>query len=129
MSRSLLDKLGWRVGRPWRVLDIPPALAEVVVPPGEPAAAPDWILAFAADRAALARTAPEACGAYRRGGHLWLAYPKRNGRIATDPTRDVGWEPVTGAGFLPVLQVALDETWSALRFRLRDEIPRLTRRA
>jgi hypothetical protein len=29
---------------------------------------------------------------------------------------------------LPVTQVALDDTWSALRFRFRDEIRKLTRK-
>jgi hypothetical protein len=34
---------------------------------------------------------------------------------------------VTSEGLLPVTQIALDDTWSALRFRFREEIPKLMR--
>ncbi len=51
-------------------------------------------------------------------GKLWLAYPKGTSRrYKSDINRDHGWETVTGAGFRPVSQVAIDEDWSALRFR------------
>lgn len=45
---------------------------------------------------------------------LWVAYPKAN---RADINRDTLW-PIVGAyGLRPVSQVAVDETWSALRFR------------
>lgn len=47
---------------------------------------------------------------------LWFAYPKA-GQLETDLTRDAGWEAVTEAGWKPVRQVAIDDVWSALRFR------------
>ena len=34
---------------------------------------------------------------------------------------------LTTEGLLPVTQVALDDTWSALRFRFREEIPKIMR--
>ena len=37
--------------------------------------------------------------------------------MKTDITRDRGWEPVTAGGLRPVTQIAIDETWSALRWR------------
>jgi len=97
--------------------------------PATNAAEPELILAFATDRAALARVAARAMDLYGVGGRLWFAYPKKAGAIRTDLDRDHGWEPLTQAGLLPVTQVALDATWSALRFRLREEIPTLTRKA
>jgi hypothetical protein len=60
-------------------------------------------------------------------GHLWLAYPKKSGPSRTDIRRDHGFEPLLARDFLPVAQVALDDTWSALRFRRRGEIKKLTR--
>ena len=63
-----------------------------------------------------------------RGKKLWFAYPKKTGAIQTDITRDHGWAPLAAADLLPVTQVAIDATWSALRFRYRDEIPTLTRK-
>ncbi|NJC05944.1 hypothetical protein GGQ97_001737 [Sphingomonas kaistensis] len=124
--KSLLDKLGYRSGVTalvWRVPDSrAPQLSPVTVG-GEP----QFLLAFVRDRAALGEAADEVLPSYRRGGHLWLAYPKKSGSILSDLSRDAGWERITRAGLLPVTQVAMDEDWSALRFRFRDEIKKLTR--
>ena len=46
----------------------------------------------------------------------WIAYPKA-GQLETDLNRDILWELLDGKGVRPVRQVALDDTWSALRFR------------
>jgi hypothetical protein len=49
---------------------------------------------------------------------LWFAYPKQTSRkYACDFNRDTGWASVAAEGFEPVRQVAIDEDWSALRFR------------
>lgn len=45
---------------------------------------------------------------------LWVAYPKAN---KADINRDSLWKIVADYGLRPNAQVALDETWSALRFR------------
>jgi hypothetical protein len=49
---------------------------------------------------------------------LWFAYPKGTSKRAVgDINRDKGWEPLQSAGFETVRLVAIDEDWSALRFR------------
>ncbi len=49
---------------------------------------------------------------------LWFAYPKGTSRrYKCDFNRDTGWQVIRGAGFDTVRQVAIDEDWSALRFR------------
>lgn len=51
-------------------------------------------------------------------GKLWMVYPKGNSKnLASDINRDRGWEPIAEAGFRAVSQVAVDNDWSALRFR------------
>jgi hypothetical protein len=45
---------------------------------------------------------------------LWVAYPK-GGRA--DVNRDSLWPVVAELGLRPISQVAVDEIWSALRFR------------
>ena len=45
---------------------------------------------------------------------FWVAYPKGN---KADINRDTLWPILAEHGFRPISQVALDETWSALRFR------------
>jgi len=108
------------------VLGAPPGLALGL--PAESAAEPELVLAFARDRAGLAAVGVLALALYRRGGRLWFAYPKLSGRLRGDLARDHGWGPVTAGGLLPVTQVSVDADWSALRFRHRDEMPRLARR-
>jgi hypothetical protein len=49
---------------------------------------------------------------------LWFAYPKGTSkRYTCEFNRDKGWDVLLAFGFDCVRQVALDEDWSALRFR------------
>ena len=125
--RSLPGKMGYRAGKAGLIDGVPDDLAALFaeVETGEP---PVWIAGFCPDAAGVRRAAGLLLPLYRTGGHLWLCYPKTSGRIATDITRDVGWEPVHAAGFLGVAQVAVDADWSALRFRRREEIREITRK-
>jgi len=89
---------------------------------------PNVVFAFAENRADLHDLAPQIIPLYQRGNALWVAYPKKSGSIKSDMSRDAGWEPLNDADLLPVMQIALDDDWSALRWRYRDEIKHLTRK-
>lgn len=59
---------------------------------------------------------------------LWFAYPKKSSKsYKTDINRDNGWQPLGDAGYEPVRQIAIDDDWSALRFRAVGNIKSLTR--
>ncbi|KGJ92211.1 hypothetical protein [Thalassotalea sp. ND16A] len=59
---------------------------------------------------------------------LWFAYPKKSSQnYQSDISRDQGWQPLGQAGFEGVRQVAIDEDWSALRFRKAEYIQSLKR--
>jgi hypothetical protein len=45
---------------------------------------------------------------------FWVAYPKAN---KADINRDTLWPILAEYGMRPIGQVAIDEVWSALRFR------------
>ena len=77
----------------------------------------DWILLFAADRAALEGSIGDAAAALEDGGILWLAYPKGSSKIQTDLTRDAGWESVAAADLMWLALVSIDSTWSAFSLR------------
>ncbi|HET8522938.1 MAG TPA: hypothetical protein VFL82_06880 [Thermomicrobiales bacterium] len=49
-----------------------------------------------------------------KSGVVWVAYPKAN---RVDVNRDSLWPILAGYGLRPISQVAVDEVWSALRFR------------
>ena len=59
---------------------------------------------------------------------LWFAYPKGTSRKYTSEiNRDRGWQTLGALGFEPVRAVAIDEDWSALRFRRAEFIKTLSR--
>ena len=48
----------------------------------------------------------------------WFAYPKGTSkRFTSDVNRDDMWELLSRFGIRPVRQIAIDDDWSALRFR------------
>lgn len=60
---------------------------------------------------------------------LWFAYPKGTSkRYACEFNRDNGWQVIRKAGFESVRQVAIDEDWSALRFRRTQYVKAATRK-
>ena len=89
----------------------------------------DLVQAFVTQKAELDALWPTVQVAVKPGGVLWLAYPKLSSGVRSDMTRDRGWETVRAAGWEAVTQVAIDDVWSALRFRPLSEIPSLTRKS
>ncbi|MEC7526100.1 MAG: hypothetical protein VYE22_39830 [Myxococcota bacterium] len=77
----------------------------------------DVVLGFAKDAAQVAELFPKLRDAVAEGGVLWMAYPKKSSGVKTDLGRGQGWELLAAEGWAPVSQVAVDATWSALRFR------------
>ena len=68
---------------------------------------------------AAAKWLPKAVG----DAVIWFAYPKGTSkRYQCEFNRDTGWDSVRAAGFDTVRQVAIDEDWSALRFRRVEHI-------
>ena len=48
---------------------------------------------------------------------VWISYPKKTSKLAGDLSRDVIRKAMSSAGWRAVSIVAIDEVWSALRFR------------
>ena len=53
---------------------------------------------------------------------LWFCYPKVGGMIKSDLNRNEIWKIVDQIGMKCVTQIAIDETWSALRIRPKDKV-------
>jgi len=59
---------------------------------------------------------------------VWFAYPKGSSKkYKSEINRDNGWQVLGNAGFEPVRMVAIDEDFSAVRFRRTEFIKTLTR--
>jgi hypothetical protein len=82
----------------------------------------DLVQIFLYNKADVEKLAPTGIQAVKPGGLLWFTYPKKTAKIKSDITRDTGWESVRAVGWRPVTQIAIDETWSALRFRPESEV-------
>jgi hypothetical protein len=53
---------------------------------------------------------------------VWISYPKKTSKVAGNLSRDVIREAMSAAGWRSVSIVAIDEVWSALRFRPAGQI-------
>jgi hypothetical protein len=115
VTAKLQIKPGQRVATLGGTGDVPSVVTPGANPPADPGDA-DAVIAFARNRAELAAVAAPAVEAARQGKLAWIAYPKA-GKLGTDLNRDILAGLLTGEGVQPVRQVAIDETWSALRFR------------
>ena len=115
VTAKLQIKPGQRVAALAADGDVPPVATPRANPPADPASA-DAVIAFARNKAELDSVAGPAIEAARRDKLAWIAYPKA-GKLGTDLNRDILAALLTGRGVQPVRQVAIDETWSALRFR------------
>jgi hypothetical protein len=75
-------------------------------------------LAFAITQTQLDRASKILAAASAGDAVLWFAYPKGSSkRYTCEFNRDSGWSVIRAAGFESVRMVAIDEDWSALRFR------------
>jgi hypothetical protein len=80
-------------------------------------------LAFVAQQKELDRLSTLLAAAADGDALLWFAYPKGTSkRYTCEFNRDTGWEVLRDAGFDTVRAVAIDEDWSALRFRRNEFI-------
>ncbi len=48
---------------------------------------------------------------------LWFAYPKRSSKVDSELTRDRGWTSIHELGLRGIASIAIDSTWSGIRFR------------
>jgi hypothetical protein len=82
----------------------------------------DAALLFVNNLAEVASLATSAIRLVKADGLLWIAYPKVSSKLKTDVNRDTLWKTVEPTGWRPVRQIALDEVWSAMRFRPSSQV-------
>jgi hypothetical protein len=82
----------------------------------------DVVLAFCPDRKRLVNRFPALAPRLTVAGALWIAWPKKASRTVTDLDENVVRDVGLGEGLVDVKVIAIDDTWSGLKFvrRLRD---------
>jgi len=125
----LLKKLGIKPGLKLLIMSAPDGYLDELRPLPEGATMEtsgqgplDFVQVFVRRRDDVEAYALKAIHALKPGGLLWFSYPKKTSAIKTDISRDIGWDSLSSAGYRPVMQIAIDDTWSALRFRPRAEV-------
>lgn len=85
-------------------------------------------LVFVTQQNELNTIAAEVVSKAKGDATIWFAYPKKSSkRYTCEFSRDAGWEMLGAAGFEGVRQVAIDEDWSAIRFRRVEYIKTMKR--
>lgn len=110
-----MKKLNLKPGMKLRVLGKPVGVKLVGVKATTSPAA-DGLLVFVTNLAELERKVGPLVAATKADRLAWLAYPKA-GQLGTDLNRDIVWKHMLARGVQAVRQIAIDEVWSALRFR------------
>jgi hypothetical protein len=82
----------------------------------------DFVQVFVKNREELDDCLPKALLAVDFGGLLWICYPKQSSGVETDLDRDKLGKLMEPTGWRPVSQVAIDEVWSAMRFRPEQQV-------
>jgi hypothetical protein len=127
-NTPLPKKLGIKEGHKVAVVYAPHAFAKtlgdlpdgVVIHSGLTAKARfDVIVVFVTTRAQLQRQIVATRHHMTPAAGLWIAWPKKTSKVATDVTEDVVREIALPTGLVDNKVCAIDETWSGLRLVIR----------
>ena len=131
-DRPLTEKLGMKGQLRALILNAPKGYRTLLgpLPPDitvntKPSGRYDFVHLFVTTQAELATLGPAALAAVKPMAIFWISYPKQGGSVASDRTRDHRYVLVKDAGLASepnVAQVAVNDTWSALRFRPAEEV-------
>jgi len=82
----------------------------------------DFVQFFATKKSEIAKSAKKLLQSAGAGALVWITYPKKTSGVDSDLSREAVWAAMEGTGWRPVSQIAIDEIWSALRFRPTQEV-------
>ena len=82
----------------------------------------DYVQIFATNQAELENLALSVKSIGKYDCVFWASYPKGTGKIKSDIKRETVWKAFELIGLDAVTQVAIDETWSALRARPIEKV-------
>jgi len=119
----LLKKMTWKDGMNIQIWNRPPELQDMIqvwenegwIDSNKQA---DFMLAFVQTESEVKKYFFEMQAFAKEDQQIWLAYPKGTSkRYKSQINRDSGWKYLGEFNYEGVRQVAINEDWSALRFR------------
>lgn len=89
----------------------------------------EFVQVFGISNSEIQSLAREAAKVIVEDGLFWLCYPKKASKVykGSDCSRETVTLLIADEGYEPVRQVAIDEDWSALRFRPVEKIKTMVR--
>ena len=125
----LAKKLGFREGSRVRTTRVPADYDELVTPRPEGVLISPSIRTridiwhcFSKSRTQLGRELPRMLESIKQDGMIWISWPKKASKVATDVTEDVIRELALPLGLVDVKVCAVDDTWSGLKLVIRKEL-------
>ena len=131
----LAQKLGLKDGQRVLFIDLPADLGDLADARlfteatritasqlGDAARGYDFIHLFTTARSVLESLAQPLMNLIARDGMIWVSWPKKAAKVATDITEDVIRVVVLPIGLVDVKVCAVDQTWSGLKLVIRKEL-------
>jgi hypothetical protein len=82
-----------------------------------------FLIAFVTRKSEVDNLASQIARRAKGDAIVWFAYPKGSSKkYKCDFNRDTGWDALTGLSFETVRAIAIDEDWTALRFRRTEYV-------
>jgi predicted SnoaL-like aldol condensation-catalyzing enzyme len=123
-ATTVVRKLGIKPGMRALVVGARPVFLKQLVPLPEGVVitsvadgAHPFVQFFATSLSDIGKSVPPLLKHAARGALVWIAYPKKTSGMESNLSRDVVAQAMKRTGWRPVSIIAIDEVWSALRFR------------
>jgi len=121
MDNAVLKKLRYKQGRAI-VINAPDGYALAIETEQELQGKFDFVQLFALNAQDVNDWAPKIIPTLNEEALFWISYPKQTSKMKTDINRDIVWKMIESTTeYRLVSNIAIDETWSALRFRHQDK--------
>jgi predicted SnoaL-like aldol condensation-catalyzing enzyme len=82
----------------------------------------EFVQFFATKKSEITKSAKKLLQSAAPGALVWITYPKKTSGVDSDLSREAVWAAMEGTGWRPVSQIAIDDVWSALRFRPTQDV-------
>jgi len=122
MKTPLARKLGLNPGMRALIVGPPPGYLKILAPlrlslGSRPTGTYPFVQVFATKLSEIIKFAKPLSKYAAPNALIWISYPKKTSKAEGELSRDVIREAMSGAGWRTVSIIAIDEIWSALRFR------------
>jgi hypothetical protein len=126
---SLVQKLGIKPGSSLLPLRAPKHYLELVTPlprdvriVARLSGKTDIVHLFSTRRSDLERSLRSLRPRLKQDGVVWVSWPRKSAKVATDITEDTIREVALPLGFVDIKVCAVDELWSGLKLVIRREL-------